>query len=75
MRDDPLNRAKVKRGSELPQSKLTEEDVIHIRELVEYRSKLLAEARTLTNERIGEKFGVGKKAVERIIYHDGWGHV
>jgi hypothetical protein len=54
---------------------LTEEDVIHIRELVEYRSKLLAEARTLTNKRIGEKFGVGKRAVERIIYHGGWWHV
>lgn len=42
MIDDPLNRTKVKRGEELPWSKLTEEDVRQIRELDDYKKRLLA---------------------------------
>jgi hypothetical protein len=75
MKDDPLNRLKVKRGSELPWAKLNETDVSYIRELVRYRNSLLAEARTLRNEDIAKKFGVGKRTIDRILYEDGWGHV
>ena len=40
MIDDPLNRTKVKRGMDLPQAKLTDADVLMIRELVGYRDEL-----------------------------------
>ena len=73
--DDPLNRLKVKRGSELPWAKLTEQDIQLIRELVEERERLKAQARALTNARIAEKFGVHVRTVDRVTAGETWGHV
>lgn len=75
MIDDPMNRLKVKRGSELPQSRLTEEDVIMVRELIAYRNKLLAEAKELTNAKIAQKFDVHTRTIDRISVGETWGHV
>lgn len=75
MIDNPLNRLYVKRGSQLPHSKLTEDDVIAIRALVDYRSKLLKEAKTLTNAKIAEKFDVSDVTIERIASGERWGHI
>lgn len=75
MRDDTLNRNKVKRGEQLPQSKLTDEDVKIIRELVEYRDKIKKELSVLTNSAIAEKFDVSQRTIDRITAGHGWTHV
>ena len=75
MIDNPLNRLDCRRGSQLPQARLTERDVANIRALARYRDSLIAEARTLRNVDIAEKFGVSEKAIERILYQGGWAHV
>jgi len=75
MRDDATNRMKVLRGEALPQSKLTDDDVRLIRALVEERRQLTQQARSLSNARIAEKFGVHERSVEKIINGEQWGHV
>ena len=75
MIDDPLNRTKVKRGSQLPQSKLSEDDVRLIRLLLEDRNKLREELKSLSNRAIGEKFGVKACTIDRISSGGGWAHV
>jgi ribosome-binding protein aMBF1 (putative translation factor) len=75
MIDDPLNRLKVKRGEQLPWSKLTEKDVINIRALVDERAKLISEARKLTNANLAEKFGVDVKTIEKINAGQTWTHI
>lgn len=72
---DAIYNLKFKRGEDLPQSKLTEDDVRLINELVEYREKLKRELSNLTNAKIGEKFNVHRRTVERITSGRGWGHV
>lgn len=74
MNDDPANRLKVKRGSQLPQSRLTEDDVRLIRQLVEQRDELIRRARELTNARIAEKFDVHRRTIDRVTSGEGWGH-
>lgn len=75
MKDDTLNRLHVKRGSELPQSKLTEADVALIQALVQERRKALELAKSLSNARIAEKFGVHPRTIDRISAGESWGHV
>lgn len=75
MIDNPLNRLKVKRGSQLPHAKLTEVDVEQIRALVAHRERLLREARTLRNADIAEKFGVHLRTIEKITGGYAWTHV
>jgi len=65
----------VKRGSELPWAKLTEEDVSLIRELVRERDALKAQLRELTNAKIAEKFGVHVRTIDRVTTYEGWRHV
>lgn len=75
MVDDPLNRLKVKRGSELPWAKLNERDVEIIRELVSIRDEYKRQASELTNKKIAEKFGVHQRTIDRITAGENWGHV
>jgi len=75
MIDDPLNRTKVKRGEDLPQSRLTDDDVRAIRQLISERSELLRQARELSNRKIAEKFGVHFRTIDRIATGETWGHV
>lgn len=65
----------VKRGSELPWAKLTEEDVSLIRELVRERDALKAQLRELTNAKIAEKIGVHVRTIDRVTTYEGWRHV
>ena len=75
MKDDVLNRVKVKRGSDLPWSKLTEGDVAMIRELVAERNYHKRQAAELTNSKIAEKFGVHVRTIDRVTTGENWGHV
>jgi FixJ family two-component response regulator len=75
MIDDPLNRTKVRRGSDLTHAKLTEEDVQLVLQLVAYREGLRRQLRHLTNKAIAEKFGVHQRTVDRVISGENWGHV
>lgn len=75
MKDDCLNRLKVKRGSALPQSKIDESDVILIRQLIAERELLRRQASELTNAKLAEKFGVHVRSIDRISAGECWGHV
>ena len=75
MIDSTDNRYKVKRGSQLPQSKLTEADVLNIRQIVEHRDKLKAELKTLTNAKIAEKYNVHYRTIDRVTAFENWNHV
>jgi len=75
MIDDPLNRLKVKRGSELPWTKLDESDVELIHALFSERNRLKKELSSLTNKSIAEKFGVHLRTIERISAGETWIHV
>lgn len=75
MIDDPLNRTKVRRGSDLPQAKLSEDDVRIIRQLIEQRDTYYAMARSLSNRKIAEKFDVHLRTIDRLSAGETWGHV
>ena len=75
MIDDVFNRLKVKRGSELPQAKLTEDDVRLIRQAVEERERLRAEASRLTNKSLAGFFNVHQRTIDKITEGHGWTHV
>jgi len=72
MIDDAMNRLKVKRGSELPQAKLTEDDVRLIRQAVEERERLRAEASRLTNKSLAEFFNVHRRTIDRVTEGYNW---
>lgn len=75
MIDSTENRHKVKRGSQLPHAKLTEEDVRLIHELVAERDEMKRQLAGLTNAAIAEKFGVHRRTIDRVTALEGWGHV
>lgn len=76
MIDDPLNRLKVKRGSDLPQSKLNEKLVKKIRE--EYAEGKL-EIQKLQNQfsakGMARKYGVHVRTIEKVLSGTSWSHV
>jgi hypothetical protein len=75
LKDDPLNRLKMKRGSDLPQSKLDETKVKEIRLIVEVRERMREELKAMTNAAIAEKYGVHYRTVDRITAFENWNHV
>lgn len=75
MIDCAMNRTKVKRGSELPHSKLNEDDVAKINALIEHREALKRQARELSNSKLAEKFDVHVRTIDRIGTGETWGHV
>ena len=75
MIDDAMNRLKVKRGSQLPQSKLTEADVREIFEMVEQRDRLKRQLSRLTNASIAEMYGLHVRTIDKVIQGNGWTHV
>lgn len=75
MIDDPLNRTKVKRGSQLSWAKLDESDVALIRGMVAEREAMKAKLREVTNAKIAEKFGVRVRTIDRVTTGENWGHV
>jgi len=72
--DDPLNRTKVLRGSQLPHAKLTEDDVRLIREIVDEREAMRRRLKTMTNAAIARKFGVHLRTIDRVATGETWIH-
>lgn len=75
MKDDPLNRTKVKRGSQLPQSKLTESDIELIRLILHEREIMKNQLKQITNKSLAEKFGVHQRTIDKVVVGESWVHV
>jgi FixJ family two-component response regulator len=75
MKDDPLNRLKVKRGTALPHSKLDDDKVRLIRDAVREREVLKQQMANLSNASLAEYLGVHKRTVDRVTAFENWGHV
>lgn len=75
MIDSTDNRYKVLRGSQLPQSKLTEDDVRLILAVVDERERIKQQLRQMTNAKLAEKFGVHVRTIDRVTACGGWAHV
>jgi hypothetical protein len=74
MRADNVTR--FRRGSELPQAKMTEEDVRRAREeYIKGRQKLAELQRYYSVEGLAERYGISKPAMEKILYRQTWEHV
>lgn len=59
-------------GDKHHNAKLTADDVRLIRELVEERARLLAEARKLSERAIAEKFGISRGTVWKVANREAW---
>ena len=76
MNCDCTNRQRVKRGEALPWSKLTEEDVMMIRELYEWKQAEIKRLNSIASAKaLAEKFGVSTQTIEKVIARETWGHV
>ena len=66
----------AKRGEDLPQSKLTEDDVRLIRQA---HAEALAEIKRLQQHvsarALAEKFGVHVRTIEKVLSYQSWRHV
>jgi len=65
----------IKRGEQLPQSKLTDDDVRLLRKCAAERERLRKEANELSNKRLAEKFEVHIHTIEKILQRSTWIHV
>lgn len=66
----------VQRGTDLPQSKLTEDDVIDIRSIQRQRAKLLAHIKeNLSNDAMAKKYNIHPRTLEKILSRETWSHV
>lgn len=77
-RDDYLLRAHefTPRGVDLPQSKLTEENIQEIRAAKAKRADLLQHIKEhLSNECMAAKFGVHIRTIEKVVGYGTWRHV
>ena len=89
MIDDPLNRTKVLRGSQLPCAKLDEDTVREILETVDLRiqakqrirflkahiAEIEAELKRCTNASIAMRLGVHRRTIDGITSGIRWVHV
>lgn len=75
MKDDALNRIKVKRGEGLPQSKLTDDLVRQLLQDVEYRKKLDELRKDYTSKSLAKKYGVHVRTIEKAIEGYTWSHI
>ena len=75
MIDDQLNRLKAKRGESLPQSKLNNDDVLYIREIVKQRDELKERLKLMTNKHIAKQLGVHFRTIDRVTAFENWTHV
>jgi len=76
MKDDPLNRLKVKRGEDLPQSKMTEYQVIKARQDYE-RARLLIKKiqEKYSIAGLADQYGVHTRTMEKAISGETWSHL
>lgn len=65
----------IKRGQQLPQAKLTDEDVRLLFQCVAERERLRKEANELSNEALARKFEVHPRTIEKVLRRESWIHV
>ena len=65
--DDKLKRNKQPRGEEIKLAKLTEKDILKIRELWEKRY--------MSQQKIADQFGVIQTTISRIVLRQTWKHI
>ena len=65
----------MKRGEELPQSKLTNKIVREILATVEKRNELKAELATMSNKAMAKKYGCHYRTVDKVTGFHTWTHV
>ena len=76
MKDDVLNRLKVRRGFDLPQSKLNEALVKRIRKDYEgARKERERLEREYSAKGLAKKYGVHIRTMEKMLSGETWGHV
>lgn len=75
MVDDPLNRLKVKRGSDLPHAKLNEKLILQIREEARWRDEMREKLKQHSNAAIARRYGVHLRTIDRVLTGEGWSHV
>ncbi len=76
MIDNPLNKLYVKRGEELPQSKLTESNVIEARKLHSEYLETIKDLHDMFSIRaLAIRYGVSKNAMEKAIAGITWSHI
>lgn len=64
------------RGADLPQSRLSDDDVADIRSAARQREALRQHIRdNLSNEALARKLGVHVRTVEKVLALETWGHV
>lgn len=64
------------RGSELPQSKFTDDDILEIRSAIKQRENMRKYIKdNLSNEALSKKFNVHYRTIERIIQRETWVHL
>lgn len=76
MIDNPLNRLSVKRGSDLPQSRLDEEKVRKARRDYE-RARLLIQKiqARYSVQGLANSYGVHKNTMEKALSGETWSHI
>jgi len=77
-RDEYLSRTRefCRRGTDLPQSKLTDDDVRKIRELHKYKIDEIKRLNdSLSMSAIADKFDVHVRTIEKIVSFQTWKHV
>lgn len=64
------------RGTDLPQSKLTPEQVSAIRSAAIQRENLRRYIReNLSNEALATQYGVHRRTIEKVLQGESWSHV
>jgi hypothetical protein len=64
------------RGTELPQAKFTDDDVLEIRSAIKQRENMKKYIKeNLSNEALATKFNVHYRTIERIIQRETWVHL
>lgn len=63
------------RGERHGMAKLSDADVVLIREAADERERLKAEARKLSDASLAEKFGVHHKTISNIVNYRIWRHI
>jgi hypothetical protein len=75
MKDDPLNRIKVRRGSQLPWAKLTEADARYVLQCAAKRTLLRSQAALMSNTVLAQELGVSRRTIDKITEGHTWLHV
>jgi hypothetical protein len=73
--NNPLRSLRAVRGEAIHTAKLCENDILVIREIVEYRNKLRAELSAITNKSLAVKYDVHQRTIDKVTSGFTWGHI